>query len=70
MNLKDIYHRYCCFQLNEKFKDAREEGKKTGDFTSKINHDIWIPKSFNEWFRMVKFPDIGMKNDKKNIYKK
>tara|TARA_Y100001963_G_scaffold158713_1_gene259333 strand:+ start:1058 stop:1252 length:195 start_codon:yes stop_codon:yes gene_type:complete len=63
MNLKDIYHRYCCFQLNEKFKDAREEGKKTGDFTSKINHDIWIPKSFDEWFLKIKFPNIGKKKN-------
>ena len=61
MNLKDLYDRYCVAQLNEKYKDAREEGKKTGDFTSKINHDIWIPTSFDEWFSMVKIPTIGTK---------
>jgi|TARA_R110002020_G_scaffold59967_2_gene162986 hypothetical protein len=63
MNLKEIYSRYHCAQLAEKYKDTYEEGKKTGDFESNINHDIWIPKSFDEWFRMVKFPRIGRKNN-------
>ena len=63
MNLKEIYSRYHCAQLAEKYKDTYEEGKKTGDFESNINHDIWIPNSFDEWFRMVKFPRIGRKNN-------
>ena len=40
-----------------------DTGKKTGDFTSKINHDIWIPTSFDEWFREVKLPTIGKKKN-------
>ena len=36
MNLKDLYDRYCVAQLNEKYKDAREEGKKTGDLPLRL----------------------------------
>ena len=55
-------------------EDAREEGKKTGDFTSKINHYIWIPKSFDEWFLKVKFPNIkyisvGFGKEESNLLK-
>ena len=63
MNLKEIYSRYHCAQLAEKYKDTYEEGKKTGDFESNINHDILVLNDAStdgtqEWIESLNDPDL------------
>tara|TARA_Y100000813_G_C23887459_1_gene223264 strand:- start:209 stop:421 length:213 start_codon:yes stop_codon:yes gene_type:complete len=56
--LWDMYNQYSCNQVKLKFKDSRKIDNPT------INHDIWVPKTYEEWFSKIKFPKEGQtKND-------
>ena len=53
-----MYNQYSCNQVKLKFKDSRKIDNPT------INHDIWVPKNYEEWFSKIKFPKEGQtKND-------
>ena len=53
-----MYNQYSCDQINLKFKNSyiRKNNNSSG-----INHDIWIPKTYEEWFNKIKFPKKGRK---------
>tara|TARA_R100001198_G_C5024953_1_gene93603 strand:+ start:96 stop:314 length:219 start_codon:yes stop_codon:yes gene_type:complete len=57
--LWDMYNKYSCNQMKLKFKDSRKVDNPI------IHHDIWIPKTYEEWFNKIKFPKEGKKNDKR-----
>jgi len=56
--LWDMYNQYSCDQINLKFKNSymRKNNNSSG-----INHNIWIPKTYEEWFNKIKFPKKGRK---------
>ena len=54
--LWDMYNQYCCNQINLKFKNTYMRKDNDG---SGINHDIWIPKTYEEWFSKIIFPKEG-----------
>jgi hypothetical protein len=56
--LWDKYNAYSCAQLKEKYKDTYIKG---GLNQKGIKKDIWIPKTYDEWFKEIKFPKIGKK---------
>ena len=56
--LWDMYNEYSCKQLKLKFKNTY---LRKGNNGSGIKKDIWIPKSYEEWFSKIKFPMIGRK---------
>ena len=54
--LWDMYNQYSCNQIKLKFKNSymRKDNDDSG-----INHDIWIPKTYEEWFSKIIFPKEG-----------
>ena len=54
--LWDMYNKYSCNQINLKFKNTYMRKDNDG---SGINHDIWIPKTYEEWFSKIIFPKEG-----------
>ena len=61
--LWDKYNAYSCAQLKEKYKDTYIKG---GLNQKGIKKDIWIPKTYDEWFKEIKFPKIGKKSKSNN----
>jgi len=54
--LWDMYNQYSCNQIKLKFKNSymRKDNDDSG-----INYDIWIPKTYEEWFSKIIFPKEG-----------
>tara|TARA_R110001592_G_scaffold201901_1_gene451103 strand:+ start:73 stop:279 length:207 start_codon:yes stop_codon:yes gene_type:complete len=53
--LWDMYNEYSCNQIKLKFKNTRKNNKPV------INHSIWVPTTYEEWFNKIKFPKEGQK---------
>ena len=51
--LWDMYNQYSCNQMRLKFKDSRKIDNPI------IYNDIWIPKTYEEWFSKIIFPKEG-----------
>ena len=51
--LWDMYNQYSCNQIKLKFKDSRKIDNPI------IYNDIWIPKTYEEWFSKIIFPKEG-----------
>ncbi len=54
--LWDMYNQYSCNQMRLKFKNSPTRKDNDG---SGINYNIWVPKSYEEWFSKIKFPKEG-----------
>ena len=51
--LWDMYNQYSCNQIKLKFKDSRKIDNPI------IYNNIWIPKTYEEWFSKIIFPKEG-----------
>ena len=59
-SLWNMYNEYSSNQIKLKFKNSYIRKDSNG---SGINYNIWVPKTYEEWFNKIKFPKKGKKND-------
>ena len=54
----NLYFQYKGKQMELKYVNSE---MRKGNDGSGINYDIWIPKTYEEWFNKIKFPRKGLK---------